>query len=74
MLNLNVGVYNIETGQAEALLNINRAALIHLSAIYTTQQTHALWVKNDDLSGLTIVTGNANISEIRRNITGFLSV
>tara|TARA_R110001632_G_scaffold75594_2_gene171984 strand:+ start:342 stop:563 length:222 start_codon:yes stop_codon:yes gene_type:complete len=73
MLNTNVGVYNIETNQAEVLLNVNRAALLLLVGTYFSQQNYALWVKNVEADELTIVTGNANTSEVRRVITTLLS-
>jgi hypothetical protein len=73
MLNLKSGVYNIESEQVEALINVNALGFNYIPAVYRTNTEFALWIKNDVSGELTIVTGNKNIREIRNAITALLS-
>jgi hypothetical protein len=73
MLNLDVGVLNIESEEVESLLNVHPNAMTRLIADYSEHTGYALWIKNTVSGDINIATANSNTTEVRRVITTLLS-
>lgn len=73
MLNLDVGVLNIESEEVESLLNVHPNAMSQLVAVYSEHTDYALWIRNTVSGDINIATANPNTTEVRRVITTLLS-
>ena len=70
---INVGVYNIESGEIVSVLNPHMEMIGELAGVYNHDRDHALFVKNKETNEITIITGSNKVTEVRNAITALLS-
>jgi hypothetical protein len=72
MINLNAGIYDIDSEQVHSLLNLHADALLPVAWGYSKNRDYAAWIKNPETDELTIFTGNPDKNNIRTAITGLI--